>query len=110
MSEGADLSELETLAAEHALGVSGARERAEAEARMARDPAFAELVDAWRARLAPLGEGLAPVAPPASAWARVERALPANDNAAARRTLEQLIAQYPQSEAATKARQRLGQR
>ena len=33
-----------------------------------------------------------------------------NDNAAARRTLEQLIAQYPQSEAATKARQRLGQR
>ena len=33
-----------------------------------------------------------------------------NDNAAARRTLEDLIARYPQSEAATKARQRLGQR
>jgi tol-pal system protein YbgF len=33
-----------------------------------------------------------------------------NDNAAARRTLEELIARYPQSEAATKARQRLGQR
>jgi tol-pal system protein YbgF len=33
-----------------------------------------------------------------------------NDNGAARRTLEELIRSYPQSEAATKARQRLGQR
>ena len=33
-----------------------------------------------------------------------------NDNVAARRTLEELIGRYPQSEAATKARQRLGQR
>ena len=31
-----------------------------------------------------------------------------NDNAAARRTLEELIAKYPQTEAATKAKQRLG--
>ena len=33
-----------------------------------------------------------------------------NDNAAARRTLEELIVKYPQSEAALKARQRLGLR
>ena len=33
-----------------------------------------------------------------------------NENPAARRTLEELISKYPQSEAATKARQRLGQR
>jgi tol-pal system protein YbgF len=33
-----------------------------------------------------------------------------NDNLAARRTLEELIAKYPQSEAATKAKQRLGVR
>ena len=33
-----------------------------------------------------------------------------NDNAAARRTLEELIGKYPQSEAAQKARQRLGLR
>jgi TolA-binding protein len=33
-----------------------------------------------------------------------------NDNAAARRTLEELIAKYPTSEAAGKARQRLGVR
>jgi TolA-binding protein len=30
------------------------------------------------------------------------------DNAAARRTLERLISQYPKSEAATRAKQRLG--
>ena len=33
-----------------------------------------------------------------------------NDNAAARRTLEELIQKYPQSEAALKAKQRLGMR
>jgi tol-pal system protein YbgF len=33
-----------------------------------------------------------------------------NDNAAARRTLEELIGKYPQSEAAVKAKQRLGMR
>ena len=33
-----------------------------------------------------------------------------NDNASARRTLEELIAKYPQSEAAVKAKQRLGMR
>ena len=33
-----------------------------------------------------------------------------NENAAARRTLEELIAKYPASEAAAKAKQRLGVR
>jgi TolA-binding protein len=32
------------------------------------------------------------------------------DNAAARRTLEELIGKFPQSDAAAKAKQRLGQR
>jgi anti-sigma-K factor RskA len=87
MSEGPELPELETLAAEHALGVLSASERAEAEARMARDPEFARLVNAWRVRLAPLGEGVEPVAPSPAVWAGVERALPANDNSVARRRL-----------------------
>jgi anti-sigma-K factor RskA len=87
MSEGPALSELEALAAEHALGVLTGRERAEAEARMARDPAFARAVDAWRARLAPLAEQAAPVAPPPGLWTAIDRALPANDNAAVRRRL-----------------------
>lgn len=81
MSEGPELSEAEALAAEHALGVLSQRESAAAEFRMASDPAFAADVDAWRARLAPLTLAVPPVAAPAGVWPRVERALPANDNA-----------------------------
>ncbi|CAN7603538.1 anti-sigma factor [Phenylobacterium sp. LjRoot225] len=87
MSEGPDLSELEALAAEHALGLLTARERAEVEARAAREPAFAALIDAWRQRLAPMLDAVTPVAPDAAVWARVERALPVNDNGAVRRRL-----------------------
>jgi len=79
------------LAAEHALGVLGAAEHAAAERRMAGDPAFAAEVEAWRARLAPLFDEIAPVDPPAEHWRRVERALPAsrpaNDNGALVRSL-----------------------
>lgn len=80
MSEAPDLSENEALAAEHALGVLNARERAEAETRMARDPAFAADVEAWRARLAPMLDSIEPVPAPAGLWPRIERLLPANDN------------------------------
>ncbi|MET0273174.1 MAG: anti-sigma factor [Phenylobacterium sp.] len=84
MSEAPDLSDAEALAAEHALGLLSARDRAEAEARAAREPAFAALVEAWRDRFAPLFDQIAPVAPPPGLWPRIERALPANDNAARR--------------------------
>lgn len=77
---GPELPEDDALAAEHALGVLGARERAAAEARMARDPAFAAAVEAWRDRLAPMLAAVAPVEPPAGLWTRIERALPVNDN------------------------------
>jgi len=83
MSEAPDLSEAEAFAAEHALGVLNARERGEAEARMAREPAFAAEVEAWRERLAPMAAEVAPVSPPHELWRRIERSLPANDNAAA---------------------------
>ena len=81
MSEGPELNESEALAAEHALGVLSQAERAQAELRMASDPAFAADVDAWRARLAPLTLSIAPVPAPPGVWPRIERALPANDNA-----------------------------
>lgn len=82
MSEAPDLSEDEALAAEHALGVLNARERAEAELRMAREPAFAADVEAWRARLAPMLESVESVPAPAGLWPRIERLLPANDSRA----------------------------
>jgi anti-sigma-K factor RskA len=81
MSEAPDLNEAEAFAAEHALGVLNARERAEAETRMAREPAFAADVEAWRQRLAPLIEAVAAAPVPPGLWPRIERQLPANDNA-----------------------------
>ena len=85
MSEAPDLSEAEAFAAEHALGVLSAAERAQAEARMAREPAFAADVEAWRGRLAPLIDAVPAVAVPPHVWPRIARALPANDNARALR-------------------------
>jgi len=82
MSEAPDLSEAEAFAAEHALGVLNASERAEAETRMAREPAFAADVEAWRQRLAPMIEAVQPVPAPTGVWPRIERLLPANDNGA----------------------------
>ncbi|MBR7620681.1 anti-sigma factor [Phenylobacterium sp. 20VBR1] len=75
-----DLPEDEAFAAEHALGVLNAAERATAELRIAREPAFAAHVDAWRERLAPMLAAIAPVEPSSQVWPRIERGLPANDN------------------------------
>jgi anti-sigma-K factor RskA len=80
MSEAPELTEGEALAAEHALGVLNARERADAETRMATDPAFAADVEAWRNRLAPMLDSVAGIAPSPELWRRIERLLPANDN------------------------------
>lgn len=49
----------DALAAEYVLGVLDLAERAEAETRMKRDPAFAALVAEWEVRLAGLNEGFA---------------------------------------------------
>ena len=83
MSEGPELSDAEAFAAEHALGVLTAAERARAELRMAREPGFAADVEAWAARLAPMVADITEVAPSAAVWPRIERGLPANDNAGA---------------------------
>jgi anti-sigma-K factor RskA len=57
--------DMEELAAEFALGSLPPSERQEAEALMASEPAFAELVKAWERRLIPLALALEPVeAPP----------------------------------------------
>jgi len=80
MSDEPEIPEPEALAAEHALGVLSAKQRAMVEARMAADPAFAAVVEAWRARLAPLAHEIVPVEPGPELWPRIARALPANDD------------------------------
>lgn len=63
------------VAAEFVLGVLPADDRAIAERRIEAEPAFARLVDRWEAHLAPLGTAYAPVEPPASVKAALDRRL-----------------------------------
>jgi anti-sigma-K factor RskA len=80
MSDVEDQGELsgdELLAAEYALGVLGGAERAAAQARMAREHAFAALVAAWEARFAPWAAEIAEVAPPPQVWERIAASIPA---------------------------------
>src|SRR4029453_15752158 len=69
------------LAAEYALGVLAEAERAAAEQRIAREPAFARLVTDWAQRLAPWAAEIAEVAPPPQLWDRIAGALPAQTQA-----------------------------
>ena len=73
-----DLTSLEgddRLAAEFALGVLDVQAHAEAAQRFERDAAFRALARGWMERLAPMGEDIAPVAPPAPVKARLEARL-----------------------------------
>ncbi|WP_238121819.1 MULTISPECIES: hypothetical protein [unclassified Xanthobacter] len=56
------------LAAELVIGTLEAPERAQARARLQRDPDFARLVRRWERDLAPLHELISPIAPPPAIW------------------------------------------
>lgn len=62
-------------AGEYVLGVLDADALRETRRRIARDPAFARLVDEWAQRLAPLNDELAHADVPAHAWPRVRARL-----------------------------------
>jgi anti-sigma-K factor RskA len=62
-------------AAEYALGVLDRDERAAAEVRSARDPAFAQEILAWVIRFAPLIDAVSPVEPSGALWPRIEAAV-----------------------------------
>jgi anti-sigma-K factor RskA len=69
-----DLTEdAEGEAAEHALGVTSAEERALAEVRRVRDRDFDQAVIAWEERLTPLADEIAPMAPRRRVWPRVSK-------------------------------------
>ena len=67
----------DTFAAEYALGVLSASERAEAARRIARELGFAALVEAWQARLVPWMDEIVSVQPPLDLWNKISAALPA---------------------------------
>lgn len=68
------------LAAELSLRLLDPAGEAEARARAASDPAFAQEVEAWDERLAGLADEARPVTPPASLWPKIAARLPANDD------------------------------
>lgn len=67
----------EWLAAEYALGVLDGAARADAAARVVREPDFARAVAAWETRLAPWAAEIAEVAPPPHLWDAIAARLPA---------------------------------
>jgi anti-sigma-K factor RskA len=69
------------MAAELALGLLEGAERAEALRLMLADPGFAAEVDGWRARLAPLYDGFADIAPPAGLMDRIDSLIDAEQAA-----------------------------
>jgi anti-sigma-K factor RskA len=66
--------EHDPLAAEHALGLLDQDERIQASARVSSDAEFAGAVARWRGKLAPLFAEIAPIAPPAALWAKIDAA------------------------------------
>ena len=77
-----DKDETDALAGELALRVLNPQDEAAARAREASDPAFAAEVQDWNTRLAGFADEIAPVAPSAQVWPRIESAtaVAANDN------------------------------
>lgn len=65
----------DVFAGEYVLGVLDAAQRADAEARIAREPAFARLVADWERRLAPWFEAYPEAEVPAHLWPRIRREL-----------------------------------
>lgn len=77
MPDREDQDERDAMAGELALGVLTGDERAAALRRVLAEPGFAAEVEGWRRRLAPLLDGIAEVAAPATAWPAIERAIAA---------------------------------
>ena len=76
------LDDTEALAAEYVLGTLDEAARRRAEDLLARDAAFARLVDHWTRRLTPVTEAVPPVEPSPEVWRNIEAAI-ARDRAAA---------------------------
>jgi anti-sigma-K factor RskA len=67
--------ERDLVAAEFVLGLLEGQALMEARGRIANEPAFAAAVAEWEARLEPMLEGFAEVAPPEHLWESIERSL-----------------------------------
>ena len=78
----------EELAGEFVLGALEADERAAVERRMCDEPDFRRSVDAWTRRLTPIADRVAPLTPPASAWAAIHQRIGGKAQSISRRQSE----------------------
>lgn len=67
----ADLTEIEALAMDYALGAGSRTERKAADVRLVSDPEFRAAVERWQTMLAPLNDATPAQTPPASVWAAI---------------------------------------
>jgi anti-sigma-K factor RskA len=72
----------DVLAAEYVLGTLGADERAEAQALIAIDSRFAEIVRSWERRLGELSAMVDPVDPPSDMWDRIKAGVAVSERSA----------------------------
>ena len=85
------------LAAEYVLGTLSADERAQAEALIGNDPAFARLVRRWERRLGELHTMMHSVEPPPDTWARIQARIGAAPRAATLVQPDQAVVAAPES-------------
>ena len=85
------------LAAEYVLGTLGADERAQVEALIGNDPAFARLVRRWERRLGELHAMMHSVEPPPDTWARIQARIGAAPRAATLVQPDQAVVAAPES-------------
>jgi anti-sigma-K factor RskA len=74
----------DVLAAEYVLGTLSSDERAEAQALIAADTAFADVVRGWERRLGELSAMVDPVEPPSEMWGRIKAGIAVADQSAPR--------------------------
>jgi len=93
----------DVLAAEYVLGTLGPEERAEAQALIAIDSGFAEVVRSWERRLGELSAMVDPVEPPPDMWDRIKVGMAAPEKGAAEPLTPIVGAAKPPAEAAKPA-------
>lgn len=86
-----ELDDIDALAAEYVLGTLSRAERAEADAKLESDPAFAKAVAAWERRLGPLAEVVAPVQPPPGLYNKIRAQIGLSQHVVSLKAREQAL-------------------
>ncbi len=81
-----EIEQINQLSGEYVLGTLQGQARIDFEQRLQTDMQLRDEVDAWQMRLAPMLDGIEPVAPPQAVWEKISRRIDPVDSAAADKT------------------------